>query len=125
MKETADTIARVPRTGAEGQEAELWISTLKDFSEEEGCLTPFFKDTQECAGRQSGSGQVNVEAWELHGIREGHNRPRGLKDRMEAGGVLQHRGPHSLHLRAVGVRGKLPHGECAEEGPGGPSQLNS
>lgn len=42
VKETADIIARVPRPGAKGQEAELWIPNLKDVSEE-GCLTQFLK----------------------------------------------------------------------------------
>lgn len=69
---TADTIPRVPRPGAKGQEAEKWIPTLKGLSEE-GCLTRVLKITQECAGRQSGSGQVSTEAPELPGIREGHN----------------------------------------------------
>lgn len=42
MEETADTVARVSRPGAKGQQADLWIPTLKDFSEE-GCLTGILK----------------------------------------------------------------------------------
>jgi hypothetical protein len=75
VKETADTVARVPRPGAKGQEAEPWIPTLKGLSEE-GCLTQFLKITQECARRQSGSGQVSTKAWELPGIREEHILPK-------------------------------------------------
>lgn len=42
MEETADTVARVSRPGAKGQQAELWTPTLEDFSEE-GCLTRVLK----------------------------------------------------------------------------------
>lgn len=74
MEETADTVARVSRPGAMGHQAEL-LDPHPQGLLSGGLFDSDFKDTPECARRQSGSGQVNMDAWELHGKREEHILP--------------------------------------------------
>lgn len=82
-----------------------------------GLFDSDFKDTQECARRQSGSGQVNMEAWELHGGKGkgiSFQRPEGRDGSTPA---WRPSFPLSEGSRGQEQVAWLTHGDCAERRP--------